>query len=115
MSVSEVDPSELVVNKAWDTSLFRRLLEFIRPHRRLFLASFSVLMCLFAGELFGTWIWRGAIDGPVAGAAGAAGFSPRRWAATSASRYRTLPAVLSLSRRQRSGSGVAGLARSCSR
>ena len=71
MSVSEVDPSELVATKAWDSSLFRRLLEFIRPHRRLFIASFAVLTCLFAGELFGTWIWRGAIDGPVAGAAGA--------------------------------------------
>ena len=76
MSVSEVDPSELVVTKAWDSSLFRRLLEFIRPHRRLFLASFAVLMCLFAGELFGTWIWRGAIDGPVTGAAGAEDRSP---------------------------------------
>jgi len=76
MSVSEVDQSELVATKAWDTSLFRRLLEFIRPHRRLFLASFSVLMCLFAGELFGTWIWRGAIDGPVAEAAGAEDRAP---------------------------------------
>ncbi len=76
MSVSEVDPNELVVTKAWDTSLFRRLLEFIRPHRRLFLASFSVLLCLFAGELFGTWIWRGAIDGPVTEAAGAEDRSP---------------------------------------
>ena len=76
MSVSEVDPDELVATKAWDTSLFRRLLEFIRPHRRLFLASFSVLMLLFAGELLGTWIWRGAIDGPVAEAAGATDRAP---------------------------------------
>ena len=76
MSVSEVDPNELVATKAWDSSLFRRLLEFIRPHRRLFLASFGVLLCLFAGELFGTWIWRGAIDGPVAEAAGAEDRSP---------------------------------------
>ena len=76
MSVSEVDPNELVATKAWDSSLFRRLLEFIRPHRRLFLASFGVLLCLFGGELLGTWIWRGAIDGPVAEAAGAADRSP---------------------------------------
>ena len=76
MSVSEVDPSELVATKAWDTSLFRRLLEFIRPHRRLFVASFAVLLGLFAGELFGTWIWRNAIDGPVAGAAGAEDRAP---------------------------------------
>ncbi|MEM1451534.1 MAG: ABC transporter ATP-binding protein [Planctomycetota bacterium] len=69
--VTEVDQSELVATKAWDTSLFKRLLEFVRPHKRLFAASFTVLMLLFAGELLGTWIWRGAIDGPVAGAADA--------------------------------------------
>ena len=51
MSVSEVDPSELVVNKAWDTSLFRRLLEFIRPHRRLFLASMGLDIIAEAGRI----------------------------------------------------------------
>ncbi|HJM57979.1 MAG: hypothetical protein CMJ98_11260 [Planctomycetes bacterium] len=60
------DHEEVIATKAWDHSLFKRLLQFARPHRVLFAKSFAVLMSLFLLELCGTWIWRGAIDGPVA-------------------------------------------------
>ena len=72
----EIDRSELVATKVWDTSLFKRLLTYARPHRRLFVKSFAVLSLLFAGELLGTRIWKGAIDGPVAGASGAEDKAP---------------------------------------
>jgi len=60
------DHEEVIATKAWDHSLFKRLLQFARPHHVLFAKSFAVLMSLFLLELCGTWIWRGAIDGPVA-------------------------------------------------
>jgi ABC-type multidrug transport system fused ATPase/permease subunit len=63
------DHEEVIATKAWDHSLFKRLLQFARPHRALFVKSFAVLMSLFLLELCGTWIWRGVIDGPVADAA----------------------------------------------
>jgi len=56
---------ELVVSKAWDHSLFRRLLSYARPHMRLFLASFGVLVGLLALGLVGPALWKYAIDGPV--------------------------------------------------
>jgi ATP-binding cassette subfamily B protein len=63
------DPfDEIVASKAWDTALLRRLLVFARPHARLFLTSFGVLMVLFAFEVAGPWFWRRALDGPVAAA-----------------------------------------------
>jgi len=55
----------VVSTKAWDHSLFRRLLRYVRPHKGLFLGSFAVLVGLFALELVGPWIWRKAIDGPI--------------------------------------------------
>ena len=73
---TQIDRSELVVTKAWDSSLFKRLFRYVRPHKRLFVASFFVLMLLFAGELLGTRIWRGAIDGPIKDAVGRADKSP---------------------------------------
>ncbi len=66
MSPSE---EEVIATKAWDHSLFKRLLQFALPHKGLFVKSFAVLMSLFLLELCGTWIWRGVIDGPVAEAA----------------------------------------------
>jgi ATP-binding cassette subfamily B protein len=75
-SASDIDHSELVATKAWDSSLFKRLFRYVRPHKRLFLASFFVLILLFAGELLGTRIWRGAIDGPIKDAVGASDKSP---------------------------------------
>ena len=57
---------ELVATKAWDTALFRRLLTFARPHARLFVVSFLVILGLFALELAGPYVLRQAIDGPVA-------------------------------------------------
>jgi ABC-type multidrug transport system fused ATPase/permease subunit len=60
------EQEEVIATKAWDHSLFKRLLQFARPHRVLFAKSFAVLMGLFLLELGGTWVWRGAIDGPVA-------------------------------------------------
>lgn len=74
--VEQIDKSELVATKAWDSSLFKRLLRYARPHKGLFAQSFLVLLLLFAGELAGTQIWRNAIDGPVKDAAGAADKSP---------------------------------------
>ena len=62
------DEDEVVATKAWDHSLFKRLLQFARPHKALFVKSFGVLMGLFALELGGTWIWRYALDGPVTAA-----------------------------------------------
>jgi ATP-binding cassette, subfamily B, multidrug efflux pump len=59
------DEEEVVATKAWDHSLFKRLLGFAAPHRGLFLRCFGVLISLFALELGGTWIWKHALDGPV--------------------------------------------------
>ncbi len=75
-SASDIDRSELVVTKAWDSSLFKRLFRYVRPHKRLFFASFFVLMLLFAGELLGTRVWRGVIDGPIKDAIGQDDKSP---------------------------------------
>lgn len=72
----EIDRSELVATKVWDTSLFKRLVGYALPHRGLFLRSFVVLSLLFAGELLGTQIWRSAIDGPVTDAVDAADKAP---------------------------------------
>ena len=57
---------EVVESKAWDHALFLRLLKFARPHLRLFLQSFSVLTVLFVLDLGGPWVWRRALDGPIA-------------------------------------------------
>lgn len=65
MTAGEIDADELVASKVWDHSLFRRLLVYVRPHRRLFALSFLVLSLLFVAELAGTWIWRHTLDGPV--------------------------------------------------
>lgn len=75
-AADDIDRSELVATKAWDTSLFKRLLKYARPHKRLFAQSFGVLMLIFAGELLGTWIWKSAIDGPITSAAGAEDKAP---------------------------------------
>ena len=75
-SVSEIDKDELVATKAWDTSLFKRLLGYARPHAKLFLASFGVLLLIFGGEVLGTEIWRRTIDGPVTEAATATDKAP---------------------------------------
>jgi len=63
MSESE---TEIIASKAWDHSLFRRLLTFARPHARLFVQSLLVLGGLLVLDLIGPWIWRRALDGPVA-------------------------------------------------
>jgi ABC-type multidrug transport system fused ATPase/permease subunit len=63
---SRSDPlDELVATKGWDTSLVWRLLREVRAHKLLFAKSFGVLAILFALELLGPWLLRGAIDGPV--------------------------------------------------
>src|SRR4029079_19683387 len=60
------DPfDEYVVSKAWDSSLFRRLLRFVKPYAHLFAGSFIGLGVLFVLDLIGPWIWKHAIDGPV--------------------------------------------------
>ncbi len=75
-SADDIDRSELVATKAWDTSLFKRLVRYARPHRLLFLQSFGVLLLLFLGELTGTWIWRAVIDGPITSATDATDKAP---------------------------------------
>ncbi len=75
-SAKDIDRSELVATKAWDTALFSRLFRYVRPHKRLFVASFVTLLLLFAGELLGTRIWRGVIDGPITDAIGQADKAP---------------------------------------
>jgi len=62
------DEDDLVASKAWDSSILRRLAHYARPHWKHFLASFAVLAALFALDLLGPWIWRHALDGPVAAA-----------------------------------------------
>jgi len=59
---------EFVAGKAWDNQLIGRLIGEARPHARLFAGTFGILAVLFALELSGPWLLRGAIDGPVAGA-----------------------------------------------
>jgi len=76
VSAGEIDADELVASKVWDHSLFRRLLVYVRPHKRLFVQSFAVLSALFLAELAGTWIWRHALDGPVMAAQTAADKAP---------------------------------------
>jgi ATP-binding cassette subfamily B protein len=62
------DVEGAIATKAWDHSLFRRLLAYARPHWLLFAACFAVLSSLFALELLGPWIWRRTLDGPVSAA-----------------------------------------------
>jgi len=73
--VSAAEPDDplddLVTSKVWDSGLARRLLRFARPHWGLFAVSFLVLAVLFALDVLGPWMWRHAIDGPVASAAAA--------------------------------------------
>lgn len=76
MTAGEIDADELVASKVWDHSLFRRLLVYVRPHKRLFTLSFLVLTLLFIAELAGTWIWRHALDGPVTAAQAATDKGP---------------------------------------
>ncbi|MCE9594690.1 MAG: ABC transporter ATP-binding protein/permease [Planctomycetes bacterium] len=56
---------EIPVPKSFDGSLFKRLIAEARPHARLFVGAYAVLLGLFLLELAGPWILRGAIDGPV--------------------------------------------------
>ncbi|MBI5434259.1 MAG: ABC transporter ATP-binding protein [Planctomycetes bacterium] len=57
---------EIPVPKSFDASLFGRLIAEAKPHAKLFVGAYAVLVGLFALELAGPWILRGAIDGPVA-------------------------------------------------
>ncbi len=59
-------PEEMVVGKAWDSTLARRLWREARAHHSLFYGAFAVLAALFVLEMAGPWIIRHAIDGPVA-------------------------------------------------
>ena len=60
------DETEVIASKAWDHSLFRRLLVYARPHAKLFFHSFLVLSGLLVLDLIGPWVWRQALDGPIA-------------------------------------------------
>lgn len=56
---------EIPAPKAFDGTLFKRLVAEARPHAKLFAGAYGVLAALFVLELAGPWILRGAIDGPV--------------------------------------------------
>jgi ATP-binding cassette subfamily B multidrug efflux pump len=72
MSDDYLDP-DIVAHKGWDGSLLRRLVSFARPHSREFLKSLGALAGVFACALLGPWIWKKAIDGPLAAAIEARG------------------------------------------
>jgi ATP-binding cassette subfamily B protein len=72
MSDDYLDP-DIVAHKGWDGSLLRRLVSFARPHSREFLKSLGALAGVFACALLGPWIWKMAIDGPLAAAIEARG------------------------------------------
>ena len=65
MSEDYLDP-DIVAHKGWDGSLLRRLLGFARPHSIEFLKSLGALAGVYACALLGPWIWKEAIDGPLA-------------------------------------------------
>ena len=65
MSDDYLDP-DIVAHKGWDGSLLRRLIGFARPHSLEFLKSIGALTGVFACALLGPWIWKEAIDGPLA-------------------------------------------------
>jgi ATP-binding cassette subfamily B protein len=67
MSDDWIDP-DIVAHKGWDGGLLRRLLIFARPHAREFAKSIGVLSGVFVCALLGPWIWKCAIDGPLADA-----------------------------------------------
>lgn len=69
-------PEELVVGKAWDTALARRLWREAAAHHGLFYGAFAVLAVLFVLEMAGPWIIRRAVDGPVAKAIAARAATP---------------------------------------
>jgi ATP-binding cassette subfamily B protein len=56
---------ELAEGKAWDSTVLRRLLVFVRPHRREFVKGFAILAALAVFELGVPFILMHAIDGPV--------------------------------------------------
>lgn len=65
MSDNYLDP-DIVAHKGWDGSLLRRLIGFARPHSLEFMKSIGALTGVFACALLGPWIWKEAIDGPLA-------------------------------------------------
>ncbi|TDJ70194.1 MAG: ABC transporter ATP-binding protein [Planctomycetota bacterium] len=64
--MSPYSSDEVVATRVWDHSLFLRLLAFVKPHKKLFIQSFLILAALLALELTGPWVWRRALDGPIA-------------------------------------------------
>jgi ATP-binding cassette subfamily B protein len=65
MTDTWIDP-DIVAHKGWDGSLLRRLMGFARPHAAEFAKSIGVLTCVYICALLGPWIWKRAIDGPLA-------------------------------------------------
>ncbi len=62
-------PEDEVLGKAYDSRLMRRLLDFVRPHTRLFALSILTLLALSGITLLGPWLVRHAVDGPLLKAA----------------------------------------------
>jgi len=59
------DDEDVIATKAWDSAVMRRLMRYARPHKRLFVASFGILVGVFVAQLLGPWIIKSAIDGPI--------------------------------------------------
>ncbi|MCY2958748.1 MAG: ABC transporter ATP-binding protein [Planctomycetota bacterium] len=73
----ELDPhDDFVAGKSWDNHLMLRLVQFARPHARLFAWSFVVLAGVFAFDVLGPWMWRHVLDGPVQAAIDARAADP---------------------------------------
>ena len=75
--MSPDDPlDDLVTSRVWDAGIARRLLALARPHWGLFATSFLVLAGLLALDVFGPWMWKHILDGPVTEAARARASDP---------------------------------------
>ncbi len=61
-------PEDEVLGKAFDSVLIGRLLRYVRPHIRLFVATVVTVVSISALSLLGPYLVRLAIDGPIQGA-----------------------------------------------
>ncbi len=59
---------EEVLGRVYDSRLARRILPYVRPHRRLLGGSFACLLFVSAAQLAQPYILKLAIDGPISGA-----------------------------------------------
>jgi ATP-binding cassette, subfamily B, multidrug efflux pump len=78
VSVATALDDDPVLAKTYDWALFKRLLAYLRPHRRAVLAAFALIVAMAGLDLVGPWLTKVAIDryiakGDAAGLARVAG------------------------------------------